>query len=506
MGYQAGLNNSGSNVALFGHQSGLNNTGSQVTAMGFRSGQGNTGASGTFFGYQAGLTNSGSSATLFGHNAGSSNSGTSPTFIGLSAGSSNTGASATGIGLSAMQSNTGASSTGVGANALQNNTATSVNGVGSQALQNNTGTYSDGVGVQALTSNVATSSVGFGYKAGSANNWQFRTSLGFQAGNTFTGSSTKTFASADVSGTTVTITAHGFGTIGQKVNLKYNLLTGTTVGGLTDGAIYQFTIATANTLTLSIISSAGSGTYNLQKDADKTYSIELGPNAVAEKAYQFTTSTNITESRLYGALKIDSFSERRLVFEGDSFTDAIGDWYSYVGDSSSFLSKFSSTRYGLAGATTANMVTDYTTQGHVSAPTVRGNESWFVIYGGVNDIGTTGVAATTTYANLKTIWAAARADHYKVAAITILKSNIWTAPQIAMMDSLNTLIKSDASLYDILVDWNAGIDFSINTSYTSDGLHPSASGAVAMASLFDQTNSVCVLPQQLILLSFIDFS
>lgn len=464
-------------------------TGGPGMAYGYQAGRSSTGTRFTGFGRQTGFLNTGGNVSAFGYLAGYSNTGASSVFMGENSGASNTGSSSVGIGYFALSNNTGARATAIGLSAGSSNTGADVNFHGETSGSNNRGNYVDGFGRYAAAQNIADYSAGFGHSVLRYNNWLYRTSIGYGAGSTWVIGNSKAFTNANVSGTTITITSHGFGSNGTYVNLKFTNISGTSPGGLITGNTYQFLIASANTLTLSTLSSTGSGSFTLEKDVDKTNAIELGYNATAEKANQaiLGTAATISETRLFGALKFDSFSSRRVIIEGDSYSNNTStSWWVYVPDSSAYFGKASFKTYASAGNTSTDMVSQYATQAHTDAVTSGGTDYWFWCYAGVNDI-INGLAATTTYSNLKTLWANAKADGFRVGAFTVLKVPLFTAPQIAKMDSINNLIKSDASLYDYLFDWNASIDFTINTSFTSDGTHPSVTGAKYMANFISQT-------------------
>lgn len=264
-----------------------NNTGASVFATGTNAGSSNTGSFGTFNGMSAGQQNTASSVT----------------FTGYTTGQNNTGAFATGTGMQALLNNTGIYGTTNGARGGQHNIGGYFTGNGFANGQFNTGEGLSADGYAAGQYNTADSVTATGYQSLQYNNSPRRTAYGNNTGNVFITDISKTFASADISGATITITAHGFGTVGKKVNLRYTVNSGTTIGGLVTGNLYQFTIASANTLTLSTITNAGSGTFTLEKAVDRTNSTEIGNGANATKANQVMLgNSSVTEVKTAGVI------------------------------------------------------------------------------------------------------------------------------------------------------------------------------------------------------------
>jgi lysophospholipase L1-like esterase len=112
------------------------------------------------------------------------------------------------------------------------------------------------------------------------------------------------------------------------------------------------------------------------------------------------------------------------------------------------------------------------------------SRNYYILLGGINDL----YWATTpadTYTCLKSVWAKARAQGYKVVAMTLTGTgNV----DYSLVTSLNTLIRSDASLYDALVDLGADSNLGCNgcwtngTYYQGDLVHYNATGAGVLAS------------------------
>jgi hypothetical protein len=149
----------------------------------------------------------------------------------------------------------------------------------------------------------------------------------------------------------------------------------------------------------------------------------------------------------------------------------------------------------VGGARTDEMEADFTSL--LATNTVpAGAENYVLrIMGGTNDINqnSSNPNPDAYYANLKSMWAEARAAGYKVVACTIPRrattvtnySNVLTATL-----ELNELIKSDRSLYDALEDVDAafiaasgGTAYADDSTYYVDETHPyEAAGQAVLAS------------------------
>jgi len=205
---------------------------------------------------------------------------------------------------------------GFGFNALRNNTGTQSNGFGYLALYNNTGANSNGFGYAALYNNTGANSNGFGSNALYSNNWANAIGIGHQSTSYFLPDATtdKSFAYADVNGTAHTITfssAHGFGTVGGKVNLQFTLTTGTAPTGLVNGTIYQFTVTSTTVLTYASMTSQGSADFTgkLTNSVDITNSIAIGTDVNASKANQVVLgNSSVVETLLNGNVGVGTTS------------------------------------------------------------------------------------------------------------------------------------------------------------------------------------------------------
>jgi hypothetical protein len=286
LGFEALKNNTGSYSNGFGHQVLRSNTGGNSNGFGHQALINNTGTNSNGFGHQVLYNNTGGNSSGFGHLALYNNTGVNSNGFGVQALQNNTGNYANGFGSYALQFNTGAQSNGFGAFSLTSNTGSYSNGFGYESLKNNTGNYSNGVGSASLYFNVGTHSVGFGANTLYNNNYSQVSSLGSSNFSYFNPNvaTAKTFTDANINVTnkTVTITAHGFGTVGTKVNLKFTGTGSPLPSGLNNNQVYQVTITDANTLTMVTLSTTGttvSGTFT--KDYDITGATQIGYNVYA---------------------------------------------------------------------------------------------------------------------------------------------------------------------------------------------------------------------------------
>ena len=264
MGNLALLNNTGANTNGVGSFALLNNTGGYVNGVGSSALQNNTG------GYVNG--------------------------VGISALQNNTGANTNGVGSSALQNNTGGYANGVGSSALQNNTGLNSNGMGSVALQNNTGMLSNGFGYYILLNNTGANANCMGAYALTYNQKANNSAFGHNAYSAFldntAGNKSADSTAVDITLERITITAHGFGATNAIVNIKYASTTGTAIGGLGVGTVYQVKIIDANTIefvtgaTKRNLTSQGAGTHTFTPQFAYENTTCLGANTYPNKDNQ----------------------------------------------------------------------------------------------------------------------------------------------------------------------------------------------------------------------------
>jgi hypothetical protein len=298
------------------------------TAWGVYAGQYNTGANQTTTGASAGVSNTGAQQTATGASAGYANTGGNQIATGVYAGYYNTGAGQTATGASAGYANTGAQQTATGEGTGQYNTGAQQTATGYLAGQYNTGASQTATGANAGYYNTGASQTAMGYGAGQRNNWPNITRIGYQSSVYFPddAASLKNITEASITAAnTITYVAHGFGTPGGKVNLRYLLTGGTPPVGLVHNTIYQFTVTSADVLTLSGIAfPAAAFTGTLNNSTNTSNSIAIGVDANPTKANQAVLGpSSITETLLRGNVGIGTAApaEKHHVYNGNSRID-----------------------------------------------------------------------------------------------------------------------------------------------------------------------------------------
>jgi lysophospholipase L1-like esterase len=149
---------------------------------------------------------------------------------------------------------------------------------------------------------------------------------------------------------------------------------------------------------------------------------------------------------------------------------------------------FSFTRNaGVSGDTTALMLARLTNDVLPYQP------SWVGVLGGVNDI-TADTVSATTIANLTAIYDAILARGARLICEVVLPcTSFSTAGRKAAVDAINAAIRAYASAHRpvVLIDWwaafsdpNSNQGYDPLALYTSDGKHPSATGAGVMGAVW----------------------
>jgi len=250
-----------------------------------------------------------SDSTAWGVNAALSNIGANQTATGVGAGQYNIGGAQTATGMYAGNSNTGDNQTATGMYAGNSNTGASQTATGYSAGRSNTGGSQTATGFNAGNANTGASQTATGVNAGRYNNWPNITRIGYQSSIYFPddAGSLKNITEASITAAnTITYVAHGFGTPGGKVNVRYLLTGGTPPAGLVHNTIYQFTVTSADVLTLSGIAyPAAAFTGTLNNSTDTSNSIAIGVDANPTKANQAVLGpSSITETLLRGNVGI----------------------------------------------------------------------------------------------------------------------------------------------------------------------------------------------------------
>ncbi|BAV39263.1 chlorovirus glyco repeat domain-containing [Tenacibaculum phage pT24] len=311
IGINAGGQNQGDDTVGIGNGVLFNNTGHRVVGIGYAAGQNNTGSQSLISGYATGVNNSGVGATLLGYQAGHDNTANGGVFIGDTTGYSNTGLHSIGIGYWTAHRNTGEYSIGIGFKSLKDNKGANTLGIGANTLRYNT-----------FNNNTA-----IGYN--SVGDFNTDASTEKQINDVTT--------DVDVATNRITITSHGFGNVGDIVNLKYNLSGGgTAIGGLTvyfnnDSEANTFEIIDANTiefLNANGITSTGdnTGTHTLTAQFVIENSTALGANSNFTKSNQIMLGDeNINEVYSQGVFKsnadVTEITEDKHLISKEYFED-----------------------------------------------------------------------------------------------------------------------------------------------------------------------------------------
>lgn len=190
---------------------------------------------------------------------------------------------------------------------------------------------------------------------------------------------------------------------------------------------------------------------------------------------------------------------RRFIFEGDSISNPsnLGLWPSYLPTTGGFFARPATFVYSAQDAdTAAGMAADRATEVTPYMPrTGSGDEVWYFLYVGTNDIDA-GTSAATIYAALQAEWAAVKAAGAKVVAFTIMPSTSHDATESAVRVALNALILSDPTLYDFMCRPDMWFPDATDTLNFLDGKHLTAAGNRTFAHYVAQTLSGtrCVYP------------
>lgn len=179
--------------------------------------------------------------------------------------------------------------------------------------------------------------------------------------------------------------------------------------------------------------------------------------------------------------------ELKFVLAGDSLTTEEGNpygWTSQIREISSFFRKGSSINVALNGETAASTLTyRYDQDIHPQRPLQRGQEYYFFIWAGTNDIQVLQHDPITIYNDLKRLWLKGRLDGFKVVAFTLLWRGDLNSNEENVRQQLNKLILTDPSLYDYVV--RADLILNQAPKYFRDTIlvHPNQAGNLVIASV-----------------------
>ncbi len=183
-----------------------------------------------------------------------------------------------------------------------------------------------------------------------------------------------------------------------------------------------------------------------------------------------------------------------LVFEGDSLTDTfvngITFWQQLLGAGSDWSLSGNPVSIATGGHSTSNVTNDWPAQMLPYAPAGNIERGLLVLWLGENDVGNYSTAARSNaeiFANLRHLWAQAKAAGYEVVAVTLFRlSSVGRLRTDCEGDilALNDLIRADRGVhYDYLVDVEtamtaaAGVGYWTNAAYFPDEVHPTTAAS-----------------------------
>lgn len=173
----------------------------------------------------------------------------------------------------------------------------------------------------------------------------------------------------------------------------------------------------------------------------------------------------------------------QYLYEGDSITDTVKgypfDWPAQLVKLSPSAAKTPQINVAYTGDTIEWMLGQYDSQVHPYAPTKSTQNFFFFVLAGTNDA-FYGRNETQIYTDLKTEWAKARADGFKVVAFTITRSI--DPKRDTTLVKVNKMIKADTTKYDYLVKTDELLPDPTNTLlWQRDALHPNIAGSKMIA-------------------------
>lgn len=173
------------------------------------------------------------------------------------------------------------------------------------------------------------------------------------------------------------------------------------------------------------------------------------------------STTSITNNAITttGNISYSQNLNKIFVFEGDSLTDyvnhATSTWALNLTHNYPFFADGQFFNVAHTGERITNMTTEYPTEVSIHKQTKLNDDAYLFIWAGTNDLtqneGLPAGDANVVYANLKSYWATAKADGFKIVAFTILPRGGTGSSFEGNRTILNNLILNNSSVYDYLI-------------------------------------------------------
>lgn len=244
--------------------------------------------------------------------------------------------------------------------------------------------------------------------------------------------------------------------------------------------------------TNQIFGSSWQGFYTFTQPTWGTFGVgTTTPTAVAPYSINSNKFVVQGDSLFYGAIDFLTQKNIRTVFEGDSITGTCFNstmWPSYfasstyVASSSPILARATPYNYGACSDTVLSMQTEYATQGHTVRPVKSSDEAYFFLLGGTNDIYLNSPTSAQLFGYITNVLGQARADGFKVVAMTIMPSILFNPTMETTRLEVNQMILNNPQLFDYIIDTAKILPNFSDTRYFSDGTHPTALGSLLIAN------------------------
>lgn len=177
-----------------------------------------------------------------------------------------------------------------------------------------------------------------------------------------------------------------------------------------------------------------------------------------------------------------------FLFDGDSLSTGSGAGALYALDKlvsmqPNFSGRGRFSNVAIGGRSAAQMVVDFH---RTKSFRTRKNHGLLFIWGGALVVG-------TTFSDLQSYWALARADGWEVVASTVLSQADDTPSETALRISVNSSIRSASSEWDYLLDVATVLTNPSDPLYFVDGVHCTPLGYQTIAEYINSTLNITTL-------------